>query len=213
MREPSARRKSRTAPMRSPDASSSSRLTATAGCQLSWPLKSRRISQTCSSGAWRIVLRRTSTMGLQREPDLERSQSRAEDVARDIVDYLSFAIGRGVKFGAPFGEGLVAVGDGYQAQGRDIILDAHRAFEDRIGAGHFIIGERQQPLADAPAVLQPEIPDAADLVGRQVLLDAALGDEARPVRQAIEIAHDGPDGADGGGDDVRDIDLSHCRAR
>src|SRR5271155_4236214 len=149
MRPPSVSRKLRTAPIRSPSASSSIALEATAGCQRSWPLKSRSNAQTSSSGAATIVLRRTSTMPSAGEPGLQRIQTRGEDLAADILDQRILAVGRGVEFGAPFGEGVIVLRDRYEPQGRQIVLDAHRAFENRIHTGHLIVGQREQPLANA----------------------------------------------------------------
>src|SRR3546814_2154256 len=46
------------------------------------------------------------------------------------------------------GEGAVAVGHRRQLQRGDVVLHAHRRFEDRIAAGEVIVGERKQLLAD-----------------------------------------------------------------
>src|SRR5258707_2877051 len=146
------------------------------------------------------------------EPALQRSQSRAKYIASDVCSELFFAVGHRVEFGRPFHEGLVAVGDGDEPQRRHVIFNAHRAFENRIGAGHFIVRQRQQTLADPPAVFQPEVTDASDLVGREVLFDPAFGDETCPIRQTVKIANDRPDGTWLRGNDPGNIDLRHLLA-
>jgi hypothetical protein len=46
----------------------------------------------------------------------------------DRVDEFRLALGRTVEFGRPFQKGFFTVGDRRQAQGRDVILDAHWRF-------------------------------------------------------------------------------------
>jgi hypothetical protein len=70
------------------------------------------------------------------EHALERIEAALKHAASDRADQLGFALRRTVEFRRPFQEGLVAVGDRRQAQRRDLILDAHRRFQDRIGAEH-----------------------------------------------------------------------------
>src|SRR5436190_2062726 len=82
--------------------------------------------------------------------------------------------------GPPFGEGAVAVGHGGELERSDVVVDAHRAFEDRVGALVVVVRQGEQLLADHAAVLEPEVAHAADLVGRLPALDARFGDERRP---------------------------------
>ena len=119
-----------------------------------------------------------------------------------LVDQLGLTLGRAIELGRPFGEGALAVGDRRQPQGRHIVLDAHRRFEDRVGAEHVVVGEAEQLLAQPVAIAQAEIAHAADLVGRLAILDAAFGDRRMPVRQSVEVANAGPDAVGAGVDDA-----------
>ncbi len=67
---------------------------------------------------------------------------------------FGLALRRAVEFGRPFDEGAVAVGDRRQPQRRDVVLNAHRAFQDRVGAEHVVVGQAQQLFAETVAVLQ-----------------------------------------------------------
>ncbi len=117
--------------------------------------------------------------------------------------------GCAVEFGRPLQKGLVTVGDRRQAQRRDIVLDAHRRFQDRIGAEHVVVGEAEQLFANAVAIAQGEIAHAADLVRRLSALDAALGDRRVPVGHAVEVAHPCPHPIVADVDDGRNIHPSH----
>ena len=106
---------------------------------------------------------------------------------------FAFALGRAVKFRRPFDEGPFSVRHRRQTQRRDIVLDAHRRFKDRVGAEHIVVGEAKELLADSVAIAQTEVAHAADLVGGLPALDAAFGDRRVPVRHAIEVAYASPD--------------------
>src|SRR5436305_6395192 len=114
--------------MRSEACARSIVLVATAGCQLSWPLKSRSTFQTAAVGASRMVLLTMCGTMLASEHALERVEAALEHAAADGIDQFGFALGRAVELGRPFQEGLVAVGNRRQAQGRNVVLDAHRRF-------------------------------------------------------------------------------------
>src|SRR4029079_18432661 len=181
-------------------------LVATAGCQRSWPLKSRSTSHTAPVGASRIVL--LTTCGtLASKGALERVKTALEHAAADIADEFVLALGRTVELGAPFQKRLVAVGHRRQPQRGDVVLNPHRRFQDRIGAEHVEVGQPEQLFADAIAVAQAKIPYAADLVGGLAALDAALRNRGMPVRQAVEVAHARPDAVVAGVDDGGDVDA------
>src|SRR6267143_1565954 len=114
-----------------------------------------------------------------------------------------------VEIGRPFQEGLFTVGHRRQTQCRDVVLDAHRRFENRIGAEHVVVREAEQLFANAVAVAQREIAHATDFVCGFSALDAALGDRRMPVGQAIEVAYPCPDPIVADIDDGRNIDTSH----
>src|SRR3984957_1324806 len=210
MREPSCSRKRRTAPMRSLASPPSITLVDTAGCQSACPLKSRRAAQSSSAVAGITVVRRISTISLAREARLERGQSGGEHIAADRLYERVFSPLCRVELSGPLGERMAKVGDRDQAKGREIALHAHRAFQDRIIEGHLVVGEREQAFANAPAVLEAEVADAADLVGGPILLDAAFGHERGPVRQGVEIPHHGPDRAGGRRNYDRTVNLRHA---
>src|SRR3984957_15108733 len=207
--EPSFSLNRRMQPMRSEDCARSIVLVATAGCQRSWPLKSRSTSHTAPVGASRIVLLTICGTASASERALERIEAALEHAAADVVDQFGFALGRAVELGRPFHEGFFAVGDRRQAQCRDVVLDTHRRLENRIGAKHVKVGEPEQLFANAVAVAQPEIAHAADLVRGLATLDAALGDRRMPIRQTVEVAHPRPYPVVAGIDDGRNIDTSH----
>jgi hypothetical protein len=90
-------------------------LVATAGCQRSWPLKSRSTFQTAPVGASRIVLL-TICGTLASEGAFERIKAALKHAGPDIADEFVLALGRTVELGAPFHERLVAVGHRRQPQ-------------------------------------------------------------------------------------------------
>src|ERR1700733_1833987 len=169
--------------MRSEDCARSIVLVATAGCQRSWPLKSRSTSHTAPVGASRIVLLTICGTASASERTLERIEAALEYAASNVVDQFGFTLGRAVELGRPFHEGLFTVGDRRQAQRRDVVLDTHRRFKNRIGAEHVEVRKPEQLLANAVAVTQPEIAHAADLVRGLAALDAALRDRRVPAAQ------------------------------
>src|SRR5689334_7153553 len=105
-------------------------LVATAGCQRSWPLKSRSTSQTAPVGASRIVLLTTCGTSASKSP-FQGIEAALKHPAADIVDKLGLPLRRAVELGGPFKERLIAIGDRRQPKRRDIILDTHRRFQDR----------------------------------------------------------------------------------
>src|SRR5262245_33661026 len=133
---------------------------------------------------------------------LQRVETALKDTAADIADQLGLAFRRAIEFCRPFDERSFAVGDRRQPQRGDIVLDAHRGFENRIGAEQIEIREAEQLLANALAVTQTEIADAADLVGRLAVLDAAFRDARMPGGQAVEVAHARPDAVGAAIDDT-----------
>src|SRR5207244_237298 len=167
-------------------------LVATAGCQRSWPLKSRSTFQTAPVGASRMVLL-TICGTLASEGALERIKAALKHAGPDIADQFVLALGCTVELGGPFEKSLVAVGHRREPQGSDVVLHPHRGLQDGVGAEHVVVREPEQLFADAIAVAQAKIPHASDLVGGLAALDAALGDGGMPVRQAVEVAHPRPD--------------------
>src|SRR5713226_6027856 len=129
--------------MRSAACARSIVLVATAGCQRSWPLKSRSTFQTTPVGASMIVLLTMCGTPSASENALERIEAALKHAGSNGVDEFGLALGRTVEFGGPFQEGLFPIGDRCQAQGRDVILDAHGRFENRIRAVHVVIGEAE----------------------------------------------------------------------
>src|SRR5260370_24886121 len=184
-------------------------LVATAGCQRSWPLKSRSTFQTAPVGASRIVLLTMCGTASASEHAIERIEAALKHAGSDVVDEFGLALGSAVEVGRPFQEGLVAVGDRRQAQRRDVVFDAHGGFEDRISAEHVVVGEAEQLFADAVAIAQGEVAHAADLVCGLSALDAALGDRRMPVGQAVEVAHPCPYPIAAGLDHAPTINTSH----
>src|SRR5690349_21473233 len=183
-------------------------LVATAGCQRSWPLKSRSTFQTAPVGASRIVLL-TICGTLASKGALERIETALEHTAADIVDEFVLPLGGAVELGGPFEESLVAVGHRRKTQSSHVVLDPHRGLQDGIGAEHLVVGEPKQLFADAVAVAQAKIAHASDLVRGLATLDAALRDGGMPVRQAIEVAYARPDAIVAGIDDGGDVDPGH----
>src|SRR5579863_1390502 len=183
---------------------------ATAGCQASWLLKSRSTAQTRSIGASMIADRVTRCMAsAMPEIALEGVESRLEDALPDIVGEPALLSGRGVELGGPFGKRAIAVGDRRQLQGRDVVFHAHRRFQDRVGALIIVIRKRQQLLANGAAILQTEIADAADAVGRPIALDARFRDRRVPFRQTVEVADERPHCVRRSLDNARGVDANH----
>src|SRR5258708_1854060 len=207
--EPSFSLKRRTQPMRSAACARSIVLVATAGCQRSWPLKSRSTFQTTPVGASRIVLLTMCGTDSTSEHALERIEAALKHAGSDRVDQFGLAFRRTVELGRPFQEGLFTVGHRRQTQCRDVVLDAHRRFQNRIGAEHVEVREAEQLFADAVAIAQREVAHATDLVCGFAALDAALGDRRMPVGQAIEVAYPCPDPIVADIDDGRNVDTSH----
>src|SRR5262249_20656194 len=90
------------------------------------------------------------------ERPLERVAPALEYTSADVGDESDLLLGRAIELRRPLDEGSLAVGHRGQTQGRDIVLDAHRRLEDRVGAEHVVVGEAEQLFADAVAVPQPE---------------------------------------------------------
>src|ERR1700730_6862208 len=107
--------------MRSGDCARSIVLVATAGCQRSWPLKSRSTFQTTPVGASRIVLLTMCGTPSASEHALECIEAALKDAGSDGVHECGLALGRAIELGRPFQKGLVTVGDRRQAQRRDVI--------------------------------------------------------------------------------------------
>src|SRR5262249_11992409 len=110
-------------------------------------------------------------------------------------------------------KGLISVGDGCEPQRGDVILHAHWRLQDRVGAEHVVVRQAQELLADAIAVAQAEVSDAADLVRGLAALDPAFGNRRMPVRQAVEIAHARPDPIIARIDEGRAVDPCHDALR
>src|SRR5687767_2140875 len=125
----------------------------------------------------------------------------------DLPGERAFALGGAVELGPPLGEGAVAVGHRGELERGDIVLHAHRALENRVAALVVVVREREELLADHAAVAQTKVAHAADAVRRHVVLDARLGDERRPLRQAVEVAHLRPHRVGRRFDHARGVDL------
>src|SRR5260370_14529507 len=128
-------------------------LVATAGCQRSWPLKSRSTFQTAPVGASRIVLL-TMCGTLASESALERVEAALKPPSADIADEFVLPLGRAVELRGPFEERLVAIGHRSEPERCDVVLYAHGGFQDGVGAEHVVVGQPEQFLADAIAVAQ-----------------------------------------------------------
>src|SRR5688500_803655 len=100
-------------------------LVATAGCQRSWPLKSRSTFQTAPVGASRMVLW-TICGTLASKGALERVEPALKDAGPDVADEFVLALGRTVELGGPFEKSLVTVGHRRQPQGSHVVLHPHR---------------------------------------------------------------------------------------
>src|SRR5262249_52425539 len=142
--EPSRRKKRRTQPSLSALCPRSIALLATAGCQRSWPLKSRSRSHTRSVGASITVDRTMRITASSSELPLERIEAALEDAAPDVRHQLGFAFRRTVEFRGPLDKGAVAVSDRREPQGRHIVVNPHRRFEDRIGTEQVEVGKAEQ---------------------------------------------------------------------
>src|SRR4030081_1696190 len=112
--------------MRSADCARSIVLVATAGCQRSWPLKSRSTFQTTPVGASMIVLLTMCGKPSASEHALECIEAALKHAGSDRIDEFRLALGGTVEFGRPLQEGFFTVGNRRETQGRDVILDAHR---------------------------------------------------------------------------------------
>src|SRR5512147_424707 len=99
-------------------------LVATAGCQRSWPLKSRSTFQTAPVGASRIVLL-TICGTLASERTLERVEPALKHAGPDIADEFVLPLRRTVELGGPFEKCLVAVGHRRKPERRDVVLHPH----------------------------------------------------------------------------------------
>src|SRR5882724_1702605 len=152
----------------------------------------------------RIMRRR-----LPPEQALERVQAHLKDALADGLRQLPFPLRGAVELRPPLGEGAVAVRHRGELERGHVVLDAHGALEDGVGALEVVVGEREELLADDPTVLEAEIPDAADLVGGEPALDSGFRHERRPLRQAIEVADLRPHRVRGRLDDAGDVDLDH----
>src|SRR3546814_5295873 len=114
---------------------------------------------TASSGASMTVERCTWATSASKLP-LQGLEAALEDGAADAGGELGLAFDGAVEARRPLGEGAVAVGHRRQLQRGDVVLHAHRRFEDRIAAGEVIVGERKQLLADEAAVLKSKSSEA-----------------------------------------------------
>src|SRR3981189_1201791 len=207
---PSRRRKLRTQPPWSDASPFSMWDSVTAGCQRSWLLKSRNTSHTRSIGASMTAERVTRRMASPvPQITLEGGEAGLEDALADRVRQLALLARRRIELGRPLGKSTVAVGDRRQFEGGDVIVDAHRRFEDRVGALVVVVRQAEKLLANGAAVAQPEIADAADAVRRPIAFDPRLGDRRVPFRQTVEVADMGPDGVRRGVDHARRVDLDH----
>jgi hypothetical protein len=88
----------------------------------------------------------------------------------DLLGQRLLALGGALELRPPLGECAVALGDGGQLEGGDVVLDAHRALQYCVAALVVVVRQRQQALANDAAVAQPEVPHAADAIGRLALL-------------------------------------------
>src|SRR5918999_5884172 len=102
------------------------------GCQPSWLLKSRRISQTASMGASMTVLFTIFTIVSQppRAPSapsaalqlgFQRIEAALKHALADVLHQLARALWRALELRAPLCEGAVAVGDGRQLQSGGVV--------------------------------------------------------------------------------------------
>src|ERR1700754_2031291 len=130
------------------------------GSQRSKPLKSRRMAHTRSTGASMIVLLTTRTIGSPSasELPLQGIEAALEHAVADVADQIGLPFRCAVELRRPFQEGALAVCDGGQPQGRNIVLDPHRRFKDRVGAEHVEVRQPQQLLADTIAVAHAKLP-------------------------------------------------------
>src|SRR5450631_4393696 len=108
--------------MRSAACARSIVLVATAGCQRSWPLKSRSTFQTTPVGASMIVLLTMCGTPSASEHALECIEAALKHPGSDGVDEFALALGRAVEVRRLLQEAASTVGDRRQAQGRDVIL-------------------------------------------------------------------------------------------
>jgi hypothetical protein len=85
--------------------------------------------------------------------------------------------GAAVELGPPLRERAVAVRDGRELQRGHVVVHAHGALQDGVRALEVVVGQGQQLLADAAAILEAKVADAADRVGGQAALDPRVDDE------------------------------------
>src|SRR5262245_13932151 len=140
---PSCSWKRRTQPTRSDGRWRSMLLVFTAGCQRSWPLKSRKSAHTRLTGASMIVLLTTRGTASAPKLTLERIETTLEYGGTDVGHKLRLALGRAVELGGPLQEGALAVGDGREPERCDVVLHRHGRFQDRVGAEHVVIRQAQ----------------------------------------------------------------------
>src|SRR5258708_18726710 len=96
-------------------------LVATAGCQRSWPLKSRSTFQTAPVGALRTVLL-TICGTLASEGALQRVEAALKHAGPDITDQPVLALARAAELARPFHQRLVPLCHRHQPQPFDSIL-------------------------------------------------------------------------------------------
>src|SRR6185503_13493903 len=97
------------------------------------------------------------------EYPFQRIEAALKNIAADVLDKLGLPLLFAIELGGPFDESLFAIGDGGQPQGRDIIGNSHRRFQDRIGAKHVEVRQAEKFFAYPVAVAQAKISNAADL--------------------------------------------------
>src|SRR5260370_6422590 len=122
---------------------------------------------------------------------LQRIEAGLKDALADGVGQPAFLAGQCVELGRPFGESTVAVGDRRQFEGGNVVVDAHRRFEDRVGALVVVVRQAEKLLANAAAVAQLEIADAANAVRRPIAFDPRLADRPGPFGPTVEAPDSG----------------------
>ena len=130
-------------------------------------------------------------------PFPDRRKTCFVDLGRNQRRKFPFLPRRGAESGRPAPEGPVAVGDRFQLDLGDIVVQRDIRADDGIAEAAVPVGQGEQALADVGAVLQVEVAHAADLVGALRLLEEAAPDNWVPAVVAIEIAQDFPHRRDG----------------
>src|SRR3979490_2339104 len=102
--------------MRSADCARSIVLVATAGCQRSWPLKSRSTFQTTPVGGPTDGLFTMCSTPYTPDHAVECIETTLKHAGSDGVDEFCLGAGPGVGFRGPLQASLFAVGDRRQAQ-------------------------------------------------------------------------------------------------